>query len=180
MAEPKRNKRAGTLSVSFLRSHEAQLAEIGRYRLERDEFGLVIRWKNPARLARWRTPIPVDLEFIVERDGRNCDPDDHMFLLMARVTDGFAQLLRRVPLAANGIPEPERSPATIAAELRKAARWSRPAAVLQVERRMMSGRSSYYVFLDLSYEEDIAFRQRVTFEFDAYNLTVTNVDADSD
>jgi hypothetical protein len=180
MAVSKRVKRTGVLSAAFLRTHQARLVEIGRYRAERDAFGVVIHWKNPARLARGRTPIPVDLEFIVERDGRNCDPDDHMFLLMARITDGFPQLLRQVPLAVNGIPDPERTSPTVATELRHVGRCSDPEAVLRVERLMSGERPSYNVYLDLSYLEDIAFMRRVRFDFDAYALTVTNVDADSD
>ena len=164
------------MSDKFLRANRARLSEIGRYQAERDASGLVIRWRNPARLARYRPPVPMDLEFSVERHGRNCDLDDHMFLLMARVADGLPGLLRQVPLAVMGMPDPDRTFPTVGAELRRAARCHDPEAVLRVERLMPAGRPEYRVHLVVSFISDGGGSRVQYFSFDAYALAVTDVE----
>src|SRR5262245_25233858 len=163
------------MSDKFLRANRTRLTEIGRYRAERDSSGLVIRWKNPARLARWRPPLPLHLEFSVERHGRDCDPDDHMFLLMAWVADGLPGLLRQAPLAVMGMPDPDRTFPTVGTELRRAARCHHPEAVLRVERLMPGGRPAYEVHLVVSFLDGYDSKVQY-FSFDAYALTVTNVE----
>lgn len=176
MAGPKGASQSGAMSEQFLRANRARLAEIGRYRAERDASGLVIRWRNPARLARWKPPVPMALEFSVQRHGRDCDPDYHVFLLMARVTDGLPGLLRQAPRAVMGAPDPDRSFPTVGAELRRAARCGDPEAVLRVERLMPGGRPSYGIHLVVSFIGKGGDSRLLRFDFDAYALTVSNAE----
>lgn len=163
------------MSEKFLRANRARLAEIGRYRAERDAAGLTIRWPAPARLAR-PGPPPIDLEFSVQPHGRDADPDDHMFLLMARVADALPDLLRQSPRAMFGAPDPDRTFPTVAAALRRAARGGDPEAVLRVERLVAGGRPSYGVHLAVSFLDKGGGSRLLRFDLDAYALAVSNVE----
>lgn len=75
-----------------------------------------------------------------------------------------------------GTPNPSRSIPTVAAELRRAARSGTLEAVLRVERLMPGGHPSYSVHLAVSFVGEGGGSRLLRFDFDAYALSVSNMD----
>src|SRR5262245_19585342 len=82
-AAPRLSRRAATRD---------RLAAIGDWRAEAGEGALTVAWEKPAPLAT--LGLAVRLEFQVETDGEDFDPDGRMFELGEAIRTRRAALLR--------------------------------------------------------------------------------------